>query len=273
MSAPTYETLVDIFEHSIREFGPRELFGAKKDGRWSWTTYETFGKYVEDFRGGLASLGVGRGDKVAVIADNRVEWAVIAYSCYGLGAAMVPMYEAQHDKDWEFIVRDCEAKVLFVATKAILEKAKRFLTDVPSLKEIVCLEEVAGNGSHVSSYATLMLSGQKVPSIHPQRDDVATLIYARFKSVMTQTPTALQLIPAAIESGDAQPSQVYEYEPDENEVLAELLPKNISVQIFSALLENVAGEFGAKMSAMDGATRNAGEMIGKLTLLYNRTRQ
>ena len=103
--------------------------------------------------------------------------------------------------------------------------------------------------------------------------DVATLIYARFKSVMTQTPTALRLIPAAIEDGDAKPSQVYDYEPDENEVLAELLPKNISVQIFSALLENVAGEFGAKMTAMDGATRNAGEMIGKLTLLYNRTRQ
>ena len=103
--------------------------------------------------------------------------------------------------------------------------------------------------------------------------DVATLIYAQFKSVMTQTPTALRLIPAAIEGSDAQAGQVYEYEPDEGEVLAELLPKNISVQIFSALLENVAGEFGAKMTAMDGATRNAGEMIAKLTLLYNRTRQ
>jgi F-type H+-transporting ATPase subunit gamma len=103
--------------------------------------------------------------------------------------------------------------------------------------------------------------------------DVATLIYARFKSVMTQTPTALRLIPAAIEEADAKSGAVYEYEPDEAEVLAELLPRNISVQIFSALLENVAGEFGAKMSAMDGATRNAGEMINKLTLVYNRTRQ
>ncbi|GAA0555756.1 F0F1 ATP synthase subunit gamma [Rhizomicrobium electricum] len=103
--------------------------------------------------------------------------------------------------------------------------------------------------------------------------DVATLIYARFRSVMTQTPTALRLIPAAIEETDSKTGQVYEYEPDEAEVLAELLPKNISVQIFSALLENVAGEFGAKMTAMDGATRNAGEMINKLTLLYNRTRQ
>jgi F-type H+-transporting ATPase subunit gamma len=104
--------------------------------------------------------------------------------------------------------------------------------------------------------------------------DVATLIYAKFKSVMTQTPTALRLIPAAIEEADTKTTgQVYEYEPDEGEVLAALLPKNISVQIFSALLENVAGEFGAKMTAMDGATRNAGEMIAKLTLLYNRTRQ
>lgn len=104
--------------------------------------------------------------------------------------------------------------------------------------------------------------------------DVATLIYARFKSVMTQIPTALRLIPAAIEEdAAATPGQVYEYEPDEGSVLADLLPKNISVQIFSALLENVAGEFGAKMTAMDGATRNAGEMIDKLTLLYNRTRQ
>lgn len=104
--------------------------------------------------------------------------------------------------------------------------------------------------------------------------DVATLVYAKFKSVMTQTPTALRLIPAAIEGEGAAPTGVvYEYEPDQAEVLADLLPRNISVQIFSALLENVAGEFGSKMTAMDGATRNAGEMIQKLTLVYNRTRQ
>jgi F-type H+-transporting ATPase subunit gamma len=104
--------------------------------------------------------------------------------------------------------------------------------------------------------------------------DVATQIYAKFKSVMTQTPTALQLIPAAVEAdGTATAGAVYEYEPDQAEVLADLLPRNISVQIFSALLENVAGEFGSKMTAMDGATRNAGDMIQKLTLVYNRTRQ
>ena len=104
--------------------------------------------------------------------------------------------------------------------------------------------------------------------------DVATIVYSRFKSVMSQVPTAQQLIPApmeANESGGMQ--QQYEYEPDEGEILTALLPRNVSVQIFRALLENVAGEFGAKMSAMDSATRNAGDVIGKLTLQYNRTRQ
>jgi F-type H+-transporting ATPase subunit gamma len=104
--------------------------------------------------------------------------------------------------------------------------------------------------------------------------DVATIIYSRFRNVMTQVPTAHQLIPAAIE-GDAPTTSgaFYEYEPDENEILEELLPRNVTVQIFRALLENAAGEMGAKMSAMDSATRNAGEVIDRLTLLRNRTRQ
>ncbi len=104
--------------------------------------------------------------------------------------------------------------------------------------------------------------------------DVATIIYSRFKNVMTQLPSAQQLIPAAIEETSAVASGgFYEYEPDEGEILSELLPRNVSVQIFRALLENAAGEMGAKMSAMDSATRNAGEVIDRLTLLKNRTRQ
>jgi len=103
--------------------------------------------------------------------------------------------------------------------------------------------------------------------------DVATIIHSRFKSVISQIPTASQLIPAPVGETHAKTATVYEYEPDEQEILAALLPLNVSVQIFSFLLENVAGEFGAKMTAMDGATRNAGEVIDELTLLYNRTRQ
>jgi F-type H+-transporting ATPase subunit gamma len=101
--------------------------------------------------------------------------------------------------------------------------------------------------------------------------DTATLFYSRFKSVISQVPTAQQLIPAPIEEA-AQP-KFYEYEPDEGEILADLLPRNVGVQIFRALLENTASFYGAQMSAMDSATRNAGEVIDRLTLSYNRTRQ
>ncbi|MEM9634854.1 MAG: F0F1 ATP synthase subunit gamma [Pseudomonadota bacterium] len=107
--------------------------------------------------------------------------------------------------------------------------------------------------------------------------DVCTLFYSTFKSVIAQEPTAQQLIPASFEAGDADavdgPSAVYEYEPDEAEILADLLPRNVSVQVFRALLENAASEQGARMSAMDNATRNAGDMIDKLTINYNRQRQ
>jgi len=104
--------------------------------------------------------------------------------------------------------------------------------------------------------------------------DVATIFYSNFKSVISQVPTAQQLIPATVEAGATPASNtVYGYEPDEGEILADLLPRNVSVQVFRALLENAAGEMGAKMSAMDNATRNAGDVIDKLTLVYNRTRQ
>ena len=106
--------------------------------------------------------------------------------------------------------------------------------------------------------------------------DVCTLVYSEFKSVISQIPTGLQLIPAAapaVEVEQSATTAIYEYEPDAASILEDLIPRNISVQVFRALLENVAGEMGAKMSAMDNATRNAGEMINKLTLSYNRQRQ
>jgi F-type H+-transporting ATPase subunit gamma len=105
--------------------------------------------------------------------------------------------------------------------------------------------------------------------------DVCTLFFAEFKSVISQTPTALRLIPASVEGGKTPDlgGAIYDAEPDEGEILADLLPRNIAVQTFRALLENAASEQGARMSAMDNATRNAGDMINKLTLKYNRQRQ
>jgi len=119
---------------------------------------------------------------------------------------------------------------------------------------------------------------QKLLSLYEAGEfDVATLYFSEFKSVIKQQPTALQLIPAKIPDAKAQTAggaeAIHQYEPSEEEVLGDLVTLNISTQIFRGLLENVASFYGAQMSAMDSATRNAGEMIDKLTLTYNRTRQ
>jgi len=104
--------------------------------------------------------------------------------------------------------------------------------------------------------------------------DVCTLFYSQFKSVIAQIPTAQQVIPLVVEGeGGNGTATSYEYEPEEDEILTRLLPRNLAVQVFRALLENNASFYGAQMSAMDNATRNAGEMIRKQTLVYNRTRQ
>ena len=103
--------------------------------------------------------------------------------------------------------------------------------------------------------------------------DIATLFFARFENVVTQHPTALQIIPAKFDVADDADVALYDYEPSEDAILADLLPRGVATQIFAALLENAASEQGARMSAMDNATRNAGDMIDKLTIEFNRSRQ
>jgi F-type H+-transporting ATPase subunit gamma len=121
------------------------------------------------------------------------------------------------------------------------------------------------------------IANQVAEMLEGQQFDVCTLIYNRFKNVITQVPSEQRLIPASIEGAPAEPASgpraSYEYEPGEEEILAELLPRNLAIQIYRALLESAAGEQGARMTAMDNATRNAGEMIARLTLNYNRQRQ
>ncbi len=125
------------------------------------------------------------------------------------------------------------------------------------------------------------VAGRLAQMFEADEFDVCTVVYNRFKSVLTQIVTERQLVPLPAatdeaENADAAPAgdkAVYEYEPDEVEILAALLPRNLAVQVFRALLESTAGEHGARMTAMDSATRNAGETIDKLTLQYNRSRQ
>jgi F-type H+-transporting ATPase subunit gamma len=139
----------------------------------------------------------------------------------------------------------------------------------PKIVEFVELRAVRAIG-----FEQAQMIGEKLVGLFDEGTfDVATLFFSRFKSVVTQIPTAQQIIPAITSSAAPKTGAIYEYQPDEEELLADLLPRNIAVQVFRALLENAASEQGARMSAMDSATRNAGEMIEKQFLVLNRTRQ
>jgi F-type H+-transporting ATPase subunit gamma len=136
---------------------------------------------------------------------------------------------------------------------------------------------IEGVGRRRLEYAEAVQIAERIGAMYDAGEfDVCTIVYNRFKSAISQIVTFRQLIPvqpAAVEEDEGEVKAVYEFEPDEEAILKELLPRNLAVQIYGALVENAASEQGARMTAMDNATRNAGEMIEGLTLTYNRTRQ
>jgi F-type H+-transporting ATPase subunit gamma len=162
-------------------------------------------------------------------------------------------------------------KILCVGRKGY-DQLKRLYAS--KIVETISLREVR----QLSSREAAMIAEKARALFDAGEVDVVSIAYAEFKNVITQIPTVKTLVPAAqsIDADAPAPDlkgAAYEYEPDEEEILAVLLPRNLTTQIFNALLQNAAGEQGARMSAMDNATRNAGEMIDKLTLRYNRQRQ
>src|SRR5262249_40747626 len=176
MSSTKYENLVDMFERSVKAYGSRDLFGTKQRGHWTWMSYGEVGKLVDRLRGGLAALGIKRGSAVAVISNNRVEWAVLAYACFGLGAALVPMYEAQLPKEWAFICNDCSAVAIVAATPEIAAKCAELKEKAPSIQHIIGLSAPKDDPL---SYEALLAAGDKEPvaAIAPTLDDTACLIY------------------------------------------------------------------------------------------------
>lgn len=176
MSAPKFSNLVEMFERSVSLYGPRDLFGTKVGGEWRWTSYAQMGKLVDDLRGGLAKLGLKRGDNLCIVSNNRVEWAVFAYACYGLGVSIVPMYEAQLSKEWAFIANDCGAVAFVAATKEIAEKAKEVREKAPSIQHLITL---FGGEDEPLSYKGLLAAGaaSPAPAIKPEPKDTACLIY------------------------------------------------------------------------------------------------
>ena len=139
-----WKNLVELYQWSCEAHADRPILGTKVRGAWTWLTYRQFRALVDCVRGGLAGLGVKAGDRVAFIGDNSVEWAVAAYATYGLRAAFVPMYQAQRPSEWQFILADCGARVVFVANEASYDAVCGMRDKLPQLAHVIGLARPPG---------------------------------------------------------------------------------------------------------------------------------
>jgi F-type H+-transporting ATPase subunit gamma len=221
--------------------------------------------------GSIASAVAGSDSAPKLLAGtgaNRVHLLVVCTAERGLcGPFNSSIVRLAREKVNALINEGKEVKILCVGRKGH-DQLRR-------LYGKLIIETIELRGVRTIGFEQAEMIAKKVIALFDQGAfDVCTLFFSQFRSVMVQIPTAQQIIPPVFENGaENGTSAAYEYEPEEDEILAELLPRNLSVQVFRALLENAASEQGARMSAMDNATRNAGEMIRKQTLTYNRTRQ
>ncbi|WP_422374351.1 F0F1 ATP synthase subunit gamma [Roseibium sp.] len=233
--------------------------------------------YAERMGAVLANLAVafeGRDDAPKLMSgtgNDQVHLLLVATAERGLcGGFNTNIAKLAREKARSLIKQGKTVKIICVGKKGYDALKRELGQHVIETVDLRSVKSVGfGNADEI---------GRKIMSMFDDGEfDVCTLFYSTFKSVIAQEPTEQQLIPAKFETSEedagAGANAVYEYEPEETEILADLLPRNISVQIFRALLENAASEQGARMSAMDNATRNAGEMIDKLTISYNRQRQ
>ncbi len=189
-----HESLVSLWEASCRKYRDRNHLGTKSGGSWAWITYGEFKDLVDACRGGLAALGVERGQRVAMIADNSVEWATTAYATYSLGAVFVPMYTAQQPDEWVFIINDSNAKVAVVTNETIYRQLLDRKDQMAELERVIC---VALPANHDDSYQKLLASGRRQPKevVHPAPDDIAGFIYT---SGTTGVPKGVMLTHANI---------------------------------------------------------------------------
>jgi F-type H+-transporting ATPase subunit gamma len=214
-------------------------------------------------REGGSPLMIGTGkDQVHLLVVCTAERGL----CGGFNSSIVRLAREHINR---LVADGKEVKILCVGKKGFDQLKRLYASRIIDVIELRGVRQLGFENAEA-------IAGKILALFADGQFDVATLFYSRFKSVISQIPTAQQIIPAEIPAEVPAANlggAVYDYEPDEAEILADLLPLNIGVQIFKALLENAASEQGARMSAMDSATRNAGDMINRLTLRYNRTRQ
>ncbi|MGA7123678.1 MAG: long-chain fatty acid--CoA ligase [Polyangiaceae bacterium] len=206
-----FSTLAELCEKSCLAFAERPLFGTKERGGWTWTRYGEFRGIVADCRAGLAAMGVGPDDKVALVSNNRVEWAACAYAAYGLGATVVPMYEAQLPSEWEFILGDCGAKIVFAANPAIAARLAAVASHLPSLQHILHFD---GSDKDPDSFAALRERGHGKPVAlrEPAPDVTANLIYT---SGTMGKPKGVMLSHGNIVSNVNALHDVFPFDPDD----------------------------------------------------------
>jgi F-type H+-transporting ATPase subunit gamma len=198
---------------------------------------------------------------------NQVHLLIVATGERGLaGAFNSAIVRLARDHAQRLLADGKEVKILTVGRKGHEQLRRQYERQIVDRVELRGVRSIGFE--HAEDIAAKILT-----MFDKGEFDVATLFYSRFRSVISQVPTAQQIIPAKPPEGGAASAASYEYEPEEDEILADLLPRYVAVQVFRALLENAASFYGAQMSAMDNATRNAGDMINRLTISYNRQRQ
>ncbi len=171
-----FKNLVEMQQDSCKKYHDNAMLGEKGTDGYLWMTFGEFGKKVDNLRGGLVSLGIKKGHKIAIISSNCALWPVAAYATYGLSAHFVPMYEAQTYEDWKYIVRDSASIILFVRNKDIYEKVKCFVDEIDTLQYVILMSDDA---SDKNSMAYLMEVGRKnpVPAMSPDPDEPIGLTY------------------------------------------------------------------------------------------------
>ncbi len=169
------DNLVSLLEHSVEKFADNPLFGTKNaDGEYEWVTYAQVGRRVDNLRGGLAQMGIKKGDAVGIIANNRTEWAICAFASYGLGARYIPMYENELPHIWKYIIADGDVRVLFVSTPHIQEQVNGLKADLPGLENVFV---ISGQGDQSMQALERTGAAHPVPAMHPSHQDIAVLIY------------------------------------------------------------------------------------------------
>ncbi len=167
-----------MWERITTRYAERPLFGEKRATGWVWRSYAEVAEQVDAFRAALASLGVARGDRVALISDNRLEWAVVVHATLSLGAVYVPMYESQTPEDWAFILRDSGAKVVFGAKRKIFDALVELQPSLPALEQVCGFD--LGDAQHPKSFSKLLEQGRaaaKVLRVKPEPEAVAGFVY------------------------------------------------------------------------------------------------